>query len=360
MTDQRVHRVASYIFSAGYEVTLIGRRFKNSGNPGLSGIKVRRFRLFFNKGFLFYASYNIRLFFFLLFRKGKIILVSNDLDTLPANFMAARLRRSKLVYDSHEYFTEVPELQGRNFVKNFWKFIEKLLVPGVDAAYTVNDSLAKMYSAKYGIDFGVVRNVPDSSLKEEDYQVPPDFREEGFLIYQGAVNKDRGLEELIDIISEERKFRLIIAGDGDVIEELKKTVSSQGISNFIRFTGKISPGELKTLTKNALLGLSIEKKTNLNYYYALPNKLFDYIRAGIPVLCSSFPEMRKIIDEYEVGKVVDPGNRDEIKKRILEMIDDEESRKCWINNTANASKELSWDIEQKRLVSIYKKVGIEL
>lgn len=360
VTDQRVHRIAGSIRDSGYEVTLVGRRFSYSQNVNLRGIKIKRFRLWFNKGFLFYASYNIRLFFFLLFRPAPMVLVSNDLDTLPANFLVSRLRWTRLVYDSHEYFTEVPELTGRRFVKKFWSVIERLLVPAVDAAYTVNESLAKMYSVRYGIEFAVIRNVPDTDLEEEAYDIPKDFRENGFLIYQGALNRDRGLENLIDIVAESGQLRLIIAGDGDVIDSLQERVRIKHAEDRIHFTGKIRPGKLKGITRHALLGLSLERKTNLNYYYALPNKLFDYIRAGIPVLCSAFPEMSKIVNEQKVGLTVNPSDSESIKKLIDYMIQDSDERKMWIQNTKKASEELIWKVEQAGLRDIYRKAGLEI
>lgn len=289
-----------------------------------------------------------------------MILVSNDLDTLPANFLVSRLKGAKLVYDSHEYFTEVPELIGRNFVKRFWQTIEKLLVPGVHAAYTVNESLAKMYSAKYGIEFGVLRNVPDNQYAEQEIAIPELFEKEGFIIYQGSVNKDRGLEELIDIISTDKKYRLAIAGNGDRIQNLKEIVLNKGLVENIHFFGKLEPSKLKSLTRRAGLGLSLEKKTNLNYYYALPNKLFDYINAGIPVLCSEFPEMKKIVENYKVGMIVDPEDRKKIRESLDVMISDQKKRKEWMENAKVASKELSWEKEKKKIKNIYKKVGLEI
>jgi glycosyltransferase involved in cell wall biosynthesis len=359
-TDQRVHRIASTIRNSGHTVTLVGRKLKDSREFHLKDIRIKRFRLWINTGFLFYACYNIRLFFYLLFKKGPMILVSNDLDTLPANFLVSRLRRAKLVYDSHEYFTEVPELIGRDFVKRFWQTIEKLLVPRVHSAYTVNESLAKMYSAKYGIEFGVLRNVPDNQYTEQEIIIPELFEKEGFIIYQGSVNKDRGLEELIDLIATDKKYRLAIAGNGDRIQRLKETVLEKGLVENIHFFGKLEPSRLKSLTRKAGLGLSLEKKTNLNYYYALPNKLFDYINAGIPVLCSEFPEMKKIVENYKVGMIVDPEDRKKIKESLDVMISDEKKRKEWVENAKIASKELSWDNEKKKIKNIYNKVGLEI
>jgi glycosyltransferase involved in cell wall biosynthesis len=360
VTDQRVHRIALTIRDSGYDVTLIGRKFKDSQKFKLRDIRIRRFRLWINKGFFFYACYNIKLFFYLLFRKGPLVLVSNDLDTLPANFFVAKLRRGKLIYDSHEYFTEVPELIGRNFIKKFWLTLEKFLVPRVDAAYTVNDSLAKMYSAKYGLEFGVLRNVPDNYLVEEEISVPDQFEKEGFILYQGSVNKDRGLEDLIDLIATDRRYRLAIAGTGDMIKELQKRVREHNLHENVNFFGKIEPAKLKSLTRKAYLGLSLEKKTNLNYYYALPNKLFDYLNAGIPVLCSDFPEMKKIVENYNVGMIVDPEDKRKIKEYLELISEDDRKRKEWSENARSASRELSWEKERKKIVDIYKKVGLEI
>lgn len=360
VTDQRVHRLASLLRDSGYDVTLIGRKLKHSQPFRPDGIKSKRFRLLFNHGFLFYASYNIRLCFFLLFRKGPFVLVANDLDTLPANFLVSKFRRANLVYDSHEYFTEVPELTGRKFVKGFWQGLEKYLVPRVDSAFTVNSSLAKMYSAKYGIEFDVVRNVPDMDIPEKETFLPELFMKEGFIIYQGAVNKDRGLGELLEIIAENRDFRLLIAGDGDMMHELKSKVEELQLYENVFFSGKLEPGKLKYLTCRAKIGISLEKKTNLNYYYALPNKLFDYIIAGIPVLCSAFPEMRNIVENYKVGMIVDPKNRDNITESLRIVLYDEEKRREWIENIQLAAETLNWKEEQARLEEIFKKVNINI
>ena len=289
-----------------------------------------------------------------------MVLISNDLDTLPANFLVSRLKRAKLVYDSHEYFTEVPELEGRKFVKQFWTLLERFLVPKVDVAYTVNESLAKMYSAKYGIEFGVIRNIPDNLVKEKKYSLPEEFENNGFIIYQGAINKDRGLEDVMELIGEEQQLRMVIAGDGDIMESLKTRAGEIGIRDRVLFTGSLKPARLKSLTKKARLGISLEKKTNLNYYYALPNKLFDYIHAGIPVLCSGFPEMRKIVEHYEVGMIVDPGKREEIKQVLKMMFFDVEKQQKWRENAKLAAEELTWKTKQKKIADIFKKAGLNL
>ena len=135
VTDNRVHKVAVSLQRMGFEPLLIGRMLPES-LPVERSYFTYRMKLVFRKGPLFYLGYNLRLFFYLL-KSDTEVFVANDLDTLPANYLISRIKRKPLVYDSHEYFTEVPELIGRPVVRAIWKGIERLLVPQVDAAYTV-------------------------------------------------------------------------------------------------------------------------------------------------------------------------------------------------------------------------------
>ena len=157
--DQRVHKVCLFLKKHGLDVVLVGRKRKNSLPLGERSYKTKRMFLLFDRGPLFYAEYNIRLFFFLLFKRIDI-LVSNDLDTLLANYLISKMKGAKLVYDSHEYYTELPELQERKFVRSIWKYIEASILPKITHCYTVSQSVAEAYHKEYGIRMGVVRNVP--------------------------------------------------------------------------------------------------------------------------------------------------------------------------------------------------------
>nr|MQY78562.1 glycosyltransferase [Bacteroidota bacterium] len=158
VTDQRVNKVARTILSSGVSVALVGRIRKGSLPIGTNPFKIKRFRMVFNRGALFYASFNFRLFFYLLFRKMDLLL-ANDLDTLPANYLVSRIKRIPLVYDSHEYFTEVPELQDRKIVKGIWTWIEKRIFPNLKYIYTVSQSIADLYKEEYNREVKVVRNL---------------------------------------------------------------------------------------------------------------------------------------------------------------------------------------------------------
>ena len=161
--DQRVMKIAKTVSSFGCEIIIIGRKSDDCSNCTTIPFKTVRFRMFFKKGFLFYSFFNIRLFLFLLFHKYDV-LVSNDLDTLLPNFLVSELKKVPLVYDSHEYFTGVPEIQSRPVVKWVWKSIENYIFPRLRYAMTVSDSIALQYEKEYGLKPVTVRNC---SMKTE-------------------------------------------------------------------------------------------------------------------------------------------------------------------------------------------------
>ena len=132
--DQRIDRIANTLLDEGFEILLVGRLLPVSKSLSDRRYKTHRMKVPFNKGFLFYSFFNILLFFFLLFKKFDILL-ANDLDTLPANFIISKFRSKTLFFDSHEYFPEVPELIKRPRVKNTWIFIEKLIIPHLKHCY---------------------------------------------------------------------------------------------------------------------------------------------------------------------------------------------------------------------------------
>nr|MBP7409716.1 glycosyltransferase [Flavobacteriales bacterium] len=158
-TDNRVHRTCMVLRELGYEVLLVGRLLDQS--PALQRpYATKRMRLLFRKGPLFYAEYNVRLFFLQLSVGSCQLLVANDLDTLLANFLVARLRGIELVYDTHEFYTEVPELVGRPRVRVVWLAIERWIFPKLKRIITVNGSIAQAYKERYGKEVAVVRNIP--------------------------------------------------------------------------------------------------------------------------------------------------------------------------------------------------------
>ena len=361
VTDQRVRRAATALNEAGYEVVVVGRQLKKSSALAEKGYQIVRFRLWFERGVLFYMTFNLRLFFFLLFKKVDILL-SNDLDTLLPNYLISKIKFIPLVYDSHEYFTEVPEIQHRPFVKTTWQTIEKLIVPKLKYAYTVNNSIAKLYFDKYQIHFDVIRNVPIKipvgTFSKEELRKELKLPKDSFIvILQGAgINIDRGAEEAVQSMKYVQDVLLLIVGDGDVVPALKQTVKDEKLEDKVHFYPKQAMHELMRYTQAADLGLTLDKDTNLNYKFSLPNKIFDYIQAGIPILASNLPEIKNIIETYQIGEIILDHTPATIAKAVEEIKINSFQITTWRNNLQRAQQELNWSHEKEKLIALFHKV----
>jgi glycosyltransferase involved in cell wall biosynthesis len=356
--DQRVLKIAETISPLNCRITITGRRLGSCCDSGSVPFRTKRFRMIFKRGFLFYSIFNIRLFIFLLFHKYDL-LVADDLDTLLPNFLVSKLKRIPLVYDSHEYFTGVPEIQGRPFVKWVWTVTEKMIFPHLKNVMTVSESIAKQYESQYGIRPVVIRNCAPSSadidcFTKAELQVPDDHL---LLILQGGgINIDRGGEELIEAVSKLEKVYLIIAGSGDIIGKLKGQVMKLNISGRVRFIPKQPWESLMRYTKTADAGLTLDKDTNMNYRFSLPNKLFDYISAGIPVIAGNLSEIKNIIDQNGCGIIIPTITPEEICQAIIRLRDDRPFLAKLKQNAVTASGSLNWETESKKVIEFYKMV----
>ncbi|MFT5819717.1 MAG: glycosyltransferase involved in cell wall biosynthesis [Crocinitomix sp.] len=355
-TDQRVRKVCEFLVRENYAVTLVGRKLKNSKELPETAYKTKRFPLLFTKGALFYANYNLRLFFFLLFHKADVLL-SNDLDTLYANHWARKFKKNcRLVYDSHEYYIGVPELVSRPKVQKFWHKIERKTLPKVDAMYTVNESIADLYRNEYKREVKVVRNISDfKGIKEiktrKELNLPEDKK---IIIIQGAgINIDRGAEEVMEAVQRMDDTILIFVGDGDVVPLLKAKVKIDNLGGQIIFFGKQPYDTLMNYTLLSDVGISMDKDTNVNYRFSLPNKIFDYIHAGIPVLVSDLKEIKHIVETYNVGLVCPSHDPEEIADYLTKILTDETLNATFKTNTKRASQELTWAKECEVLKTIF-------
>lgn len=356
-TDQRVDKVCNFLVGRGYQVLLVGRKRKNSLKLAERGYQMHRMTLLFDKGPLFYAEYNFRLFLYLLFHKTSILL-SNDLDTLLANYGAKLFKpKARLVYDSHEYFTEVPELQGR-FAKKVWEKIEGFIFPKLTTIYTVNESIAEMYRKKYNKEVLVVRNVSplwkeENLLSKKELGLPEN---RPLIILQGAgINIDRGAEEAVEAMKLIDTACLIIVGDGDVVAQLKQYVEKSGLSTKVLFFGKQPYLRMMNYTYHSSIGLTLDKDTNINYRFSLPNKLFDYIHTNTAVVCTPLVEVKRIVETYKVGKVLEQLTPESLAETIKSLLENKEELEKIQHNCDEAKQALNWEKETAVLQKVFPK-----
>jgi glycosyltransferase involved in cell wall biosynthesis len=357
VTDQRVDKACNTLKAMGFEVTLVGRRKTDSSGLAVRIYETHRMRLFWEKGPLFYAEYNLRLFFYLL-AKNADMLVSNDLDTLLPNYLISRLFRKPLIYDSHEYFTETPELVNRPFIRRIWKTLERRIFPRLTDVITVNESIARLYENEYKVHVKVVRNIPrlvESPIAEtrSSLGLPADKH---IILMQGAgINIQRGAEEAVEAMQYLNNCVLLIIGGGDVLETLKKKSIALNLAERVIFISKQPYNRLREYTSNADIGLSIDKDTNLNYRFSLPNKLFDYIHSGLPVLVSRLPEISRIVEKYGVGSFIEDHDPRHIASKIISMLSDTQKMALYKSNALLAAQELNWQTEERILINVYRK-----
>ncbi len=354
VTDQRVHRTCTVFCDLNYNVFLVGREQKKSQPLAKRNYKCKRLKLLFETGPQFYVFFNMRLFLLLLFTKSDA-LFANDLDTLLPNYLVSKIKKIPLIYDSHEIFCEVPELQHHKNKKQIWQKVESFIIPKLKYCITVNKSIANYFTTKYKVPFIFVRNIPNYNhilnLKTRaDLKLPLTKK---IIILQGAgINMHRGAEELVEAFNYlDENYLLLIIGSGDVIQQLKENAVNLKLQNKVKFIDKIPASELRHYTANANLGVTIDKDTNLNYHFSLPNKVFDYLHAGIPILASHLPEIENIVKTYNVGTFIENHEPKHIAAKISLFLNSNDY-KFIKNNTIKAAAENNWETEKQKLITL--------
>ena len=359
-TDNRVHRSCTALQELGFEVNLIGRRKKESPAMPTRAYHTRRLKLRFEKGALFYAALNVRLFLLLCLNKQDF-LYANDLDTLPAAFLASKIKRKPLLYDNHELFTEVPELINRPQIQKFWRTIEKWILPNLKEMITVNESIAKIFNDQYKINTNVVRNVPQKleSLNALSRMELGLEAHQKMLIIQGSgLNVQRGIEEAVMAMAQIDNAILFLVGDGDVIPNVKKLVAQNALQDKVRFVSRLPYQELMRYTAAADLGLALDKPLSLNYQLALPNKVFDYIQGQTPILASPLIEIKQLIEKYDCGEILETVSPECIAKSINQLFDNPERLAQLKKNCVTAAQREHWDKDQETLKQVIRRVFV--
>lgn len=332
LTDQRVMRHVEALREAGYEVDTVCR----------TDFPVR-----WQKGWRFYAAFNWRLWREVRLRikelKGQRMIVwANDTDTLLGCWLAAH-GRCKLVMDAHELFPEVPEIQEKPLVKWVWRTIEKWLMPKCDALITVCQSIADYYREKLGVQMTVVRNLSSYELGVRSYDLG-----DNVLLYAGKVNVGRGVDWAIDALEWLPECRLIVAGDGDLLEEMKAYAAQKAWSDRVEFTGRLLPEAMTALAAKADVGLVMLEDKGLSYHFALPNRVGTFVQAGVPMVVSDLPEMARVVRTFGVGAVME-------RQGTLGLVDAVKAvlaRNWKDDDFAAAREDMDWNKEKQKLIDL--------
>lgn len=343
--DQRMIRICRSLAKNNYKVVLVGRRYRNA--PPLEEHPFKQVRIFcwFTTGSISYAEWNIRLFFFLLFRRMDAV-CAVDLDTILPCYCISKLKGIERIYDAHELFTEMKEVISRSGIKKIWLDIEWFALPRFRHGYTVSAGIANVFKERYQKSFEVIRNVP--VLEEASYPGPV----QKIIIYQGAVNHARCIENLVPAM----RFitaTLHIYGKGNFEDETKALIDRYGLADKVILHGTVTPEKLKAITAGAYIGINLVENTGLNQYYSLANKFFDYMHAGVPQVTMLYPEYEKINHAYEVALLIAEADEQSIVNACNQLLNDEALYNRLRANCLEARKVYNWQEEEKKLLAFY-------
>jgi glycosyltransferase involved in cell wall biosynthesis len=348
--DQRMIRICSSLSHAGYHVTLVGRHMPGSIPLAVMPYHQFRFNCFFQKGFFFYAEFNIRLFFYLLYKKANLI-CAIDLDTILPCFIISIIKNIPRVYDAHELFCEMKEVVTRPRIYRFWKAIEKFTVPRFKNGYTVNDLISAEFTKLYGVNYEAIRNVPQRSDRAEE----PTQRDKSMVLCQGAVNEARCFETLIPAFKS-LDATLVICGNGNFMDQARQIVKDHGLEHKIQFKGLISPEILKTYTQRAYVGINLLENNGLSNNLSLTNRFFDYIQSGLPQVCVNYAAYREINNEYNCAYLIDDTSTACITNAIKTLLNNDDLYNTIRINCMKAAKVFNWTIEEQKLLSFYQNI----
>ncbi len=328
----------------------------------LADVALFRSLMLFHKP-LSFLDYYIRAYHIVRNSPGDIY-HAHDFNTLPVAWWAKKRLGGKLVYDSHELFVERNTPTPSSYISKYMiGKIEAFLIHKCDVVITVNESIAKELAHRYGIERPrVLMNAPPSP-KEPRFDPERSLRatlgisgQYKILLYSGGITFGRGLSQVIEAIEYLPYCHLVIMGYGaeSYIEYLKDVAAKEGVSSRVSFFGPVPSEEVTAFASTADLGIAPIENRCLSYYYCSPNKLFEYIAAGLPVVASNFPELKRIIEGYGLGTTFDPEDPRDIARAINEVLSDPVKYEEMRQNALNAAKIFNWENESEKLLAIYK------
>ena len=366
--DARVMKEAMTLAGNGYDVRILATMGKNTPKmEHIEDIVVRRTKRKFRSNTLLGKIEFTLKFTFSAVREKADVYHAHDLSTLLECYIASRINRSRLVYDAHELFADPTKSRVAAFL---YSILEKHLIKKADLVITVDHYRSNVLAATYKLKslpmflmnvpplkpFGLGADYAASITPEDVYRFKKNRR---IILHQGTIQAGRGggmgLVELVESMKYlDDQYYLLMVGDGPLREDLEKMSVEMGVDRRICFTGMVSLTRLPDYTRLADIGVIVFKNTCPDYYYASPNKLFEYIHANIPVLAPDYPLLKEIVGKYGIGVLIDKIEPEEIAAKIKLAFSDMNNYRKMKENTEVAKRDLNWENEERKLIGAYQ------
>jgi len=355
--DYRVFREATSLHQAGHRISIVASAFSPDPLEGWDDFAIHAIAVD--------RSRSLRATYPAFWRRAYQLLLSldadayhaHDLDALWPAARAAKRQDVPLVYDSHEFWTEQSSLVQRLAIRSFWAMLERHLIQRANGVITVSESIARALEQRYDLEkVTVLRNLPHfkeplpGDLIRTELQLEAD---RPIVLYQGGFLTENGLSEQIEAAAGFSRAALVLIGDGPSEGALKAQVARAGLADRVYFIPRVPFHQLHAYTCSADLGLCLIKGAGKSFYYSMPNKLFEYLIAGLPVLASNFPEMSSVIDATKAGEVVDPQDVTAIRDCIERLLGDMKLRQQYAGAARNAARHYNWEQESHHLIELY-------
>lgn len=283
---------------------------------------------------------------------------AHDVNTLPTAWLAAVFSGASLVYDAHEISTS---REGYSSFRRLVAVLEKALMPRANGTITTTVARAKFFARAYGIERPVV--LQNRPRHQQFFLASNRIRKElglvrpwPIILYQGGVQQGRGLERLARVAADVSDAYFVFIGGGRLDTSLRCIVVKLQLEERVRFIPTVALAELPSYTASADIGVQPIENTCLNHYTTDSNKLFEYVQAGLPVVASDLPEIRRVVRKHDLGLLVPPGDSAALSAALRELVADKSKREHYSAQARKASAALSWETQEHELVALYEKV----
>lgn len=292
---------------------------------------------------------------------------SHDLNTLPLGRKISRKYKAKLIYDSHElYVHKNRPFETPNWFKNLETHIERKNIRKCDKVITVSNSIVEHLEKTYSIEKpSLIMNAPFMKKKqplsdENNLRIKLNVKTENkLLIYSGAVSFNRGLDKVIESIKHVPNAHLVFLGGGQQSFKnyLQSVADFHKVADRFSFFGPVQSFEVTSFVQSAYLGIAPIENVCLSYYYCAPNKVFEYIQGGIPVIASNFPDMELVIKSNNIGLTFEPNSPEDIAEKINQLLNNPEDYEKYKENVGKIIDKYKWENEAKKLLTLYQELN---